>query len=223
MSVSRVRLSSIGGNGIKMLFISLFTILATGGLSLLAIQFRVLRTAVSTDTTAPACRQLLVLGQQLEQGQCSDDFHQRLRRAQRLLESGLGEKIYILGGITSATGPSEAAAGRTYLLAQGCDEKKLFVEERSRHTLENLQQIRDIVGLDADFTLITSRYHLERSAALARGLGLKPRLCAAETSSKPTLQTLSRLLIESFLLHWYYSGRYWAKMVGDRQSLDRIS
>ena len=223
MSVSYVRLSTIGGNGIKMLFISLLTILATGGISLLAAQFRIWRTALRTGTTAPACRQLLVLGKQLQQGECTDEFRVRLLRALRLLESGSGETIYILGGVTSAEAPSEAAAGRDYLLAQGCEPQRLFLEERSRHTLENLQQIRDLPGLDAEFTLITSRYHLARSDAMARGMGLTPQLCAAEPAIHLTPATLARLITEGFLLHWYYTGKYWAHMVNDRQSIDRIS
>lgn len=223
MSVSYVRLSTIGGNGIKMLFISLLAILATGGISLLAMQFRVWRTALRTGAAAPACRQLLVLGRQLKQGECTEEFRLRLQRAQRLLEASLGETIYILGGITSANGPSEAAAGHDYLLAQGCDPERLFLEERSRHTLENLQQIRDFPGLDTDFTLITSRYHLARSAAMAWGMGLNPQLCAAESAIRLTPSTLTKLITEGFLLHWYYVGKHWAHLVNDRQSIDRIS
>lgn len=223
MASSRIRLSSIGGNGFKMLLVSLLAMVGTAGLSLLAVQFHVWRVAKRTATTTDACRQLLVLGLQLQRGQCSEGFRQRLQRGHRLLESGSGEALYILGGVTSADGPSEAAAGRDYLLSQGCDSDRLFLEERSRHTLENLQQVRNMLGDQLDCTIITSRYHLARSAAMARAMGLNPGYCAAEDSLQLTPPVITRLLMEAFLLHWYYSGYYWARLVGDRKSLDRIS
>lgn len=222
MAASRIRLSSIGGNGFKMLLISLFAMFGTAGLSLLAVQFHVWRVARRTGTVSSNCRQLLVLGLQLEQGRCSEGFRHRLQRAKQLLESGTGEAIYILGGVTSADGPSEAAAGRDYLLEQGCEDARIFLEERSRHTLENLQQVRSLLGDELDFTLITSRYHLARSAAMARAMGLQPRLCAAENALQLSPSVVSRLILEGFLLHWYYSGYYWAHLVGDSKSLERI-
>ncbi len=223
MQISRIRLSSIGGSGIKMLLISLLTITATGGLSLLLAQFHVWRVAKRTPTTVSRCRQLVVLGMQLQMGECSEDFRQRLRRALRLLESGTGESICILGGVTTKGESSEALAGYNYLISLGCDANKVLLEERSRHTIENLQQIRHLLGQEPDFTLISSSYHLARSAAMARGMGLKPQLCAAENSLQLTPHILFRLIIEGLFLHWYYSGRYWAKLVKDHKSLERIS
>lgn len=222
MAASRIRLSSIGGNGFKMLLISLLAMVGSGGLSLLAVQFHVWRVARRTGTSTRACRQLLVLGQQLQQGECSEEFRQRLQRARQLLESGTGEAVYILGGVTCEGSPSEAAAGRDYLMAQGCDAQSVFLEERSRHTLENLQQVRQMLGDELDCAIITSRYHLARSAAMARSMGLSPSLCAAETSLQLRPPVITRLLVEGFLLHWYYSGYYWAHLVRDQKSLERI-
>lgn len=203
-----------------MLFVSLVAMLASGGLSLLAVQWHVWRVARGTGTTAPACRQLLVLGMQLQRGRCSTGFRQRLQRALQLHAEGCAEAIYILGGVTSPNAPSEAAAGRDYLLSQGCDARHIFLEERSRHTLENLQQVRTMLGDELDCVLITSRYHLARTAAMARVMGLTPRLCAAEPALAPA--DILRLLMEGFLLHWYYSGYYWARLVRDEASLARL-
>jgi len=206
-----------------MLLISLLAIVGSGGLSLLAVQWRVWRMAATTRTSAPQCRQLLVLGLQLQNGQCSKGFRRRLRRAASLLEHGRGETVHILGGVTSPGAPSEAAAGRDFLLGEGCEPERLFLEESSRHTLENLQQIRRLLGDELDCTLITSRYHLARTAAMARGMGLETHLCAAEDSFRLTPQSVFRLVSEGFLLHWYYSGFFWAKLVRDHKSLERIS
>jgi uncharacterized SAM-binding protein YcdF (DUF218 family) len=99
----------------------------------------------------------------------------------------------------------------------------VVIEERSRHTLENLQQVRALLGEECDCAIITSRTHLARTAAMAKGMGLAHQLCAAEASLRLTPQTLTRLFAEGFMLQWYYTGRYWARLVGDRDSLKRIS
>lgn len=223
MGFSRVRLSSIGGNGIKMLLLTLVVTAGSGGLSWLAGCYRVWRTAAVTGTSSGGSRQLLVLGMQLEQGQCRPDYRQRLARAAQLLKGGEVDSVHLLGGVTSDEGPSEAAAGREFLLLQGCSPQQLFLEEGSRHTLENLQHVRAMLGGELDCVIVTSRYHLARTAAMAQGLGIRHRLCAAEPAFERNMDNLKRLLSEGFMLQWYYIGRYWAQLVRDRDSLQRIS
>ncbi|MFO7594110.1 MAG: YdcF family protein [Pseudomonadota bacterium] len=223
MKISRVRLSSIGGNGIKMLLLSVLVTVATGGLSLLAVQWHVWRSAVRSGTSPAACRQLLVLGMQLDRGRCREGYRQRLERGRQLLENRVGESLYLLGGITTSVGPSEAEAGRDYLLEAGCEPHCLVLEERSRHTLENLQRVRELLGDDMDCTIITSRYHLARTAAMAQGMGVKHQLCAAESKLPLRPGYMKDMLLEGVLLHWYFTGRYWARLVDDRASLERIS
>jgi uncharacterized SAM-binding protein YcdF (DUF218 family) len=223
MVSSYLRLSSIGGNGLKMLLLTLLLTAGTAGLSLFAAQFHVWRVARRHPVSPSPCRQLLVLGMQLNGGECREEYRQRLERGRRLLEEGVGQTLYLLGGITAASAPSEAAAGRDYLLRQGCDAGRVVIEERSRHTLENLQQVRALLGEECDCAIITSRTHLARTAAMAKGMGLAHQLCAAEASLRLTPQTLTRLFAEGFMLQWYYTGRYWARLVGDRDSLKRIS
>lgn len=223
MNLSRVRLSAIGGNGFKMLMLSVLMTIASGGLSLLAVQWHVWRVAMRTGTSPSASRQLLVLGMQLDRGQCRQEYRLRLERGRELLDKGLGESLFILGGVTSGEGPSEAAAGRNYLLAAGCDKQNLVLEEHSRHTLENLQRVRELMGEKMDCTLITSRFHLARAAAMARGMGVKHRLCAAEPGLPITPAYLKNIFIEGVLLHWYFTGLYWARLVRDQESLERIS
>ncbi|MGM0593502.1 MAG: YdcF family protein [Pseudomonadota bacterium] len=224
MGLTRVRLSSIGGNGIKMLLLTLLLTGASGGLSLLGACYHVWRVAVRTGTDSGGRRQLLVLGMQLdEKGACRPDYRRRLGRACQLLERGEVEALYLLGGVTSAGAPSEASAGRDYLYAQGCRPPRLHLEEGSRHTLENLQQVRSLLGEDIDCAIVTSRYHLARTTAMARGMGLRHRLCAAEDRFVLSGGNLPRLLSEGFMLQWYYTGRYWARWVGDHESLRRIS
>jgi uncharacterized SAM-binding protein YcdF (DUF218 family) len=223
MAASRIRLSSIGGNGLKMLLLSVLLTAGTGGLSLLAAQLHVWRIARQSPTIPSRCRQLLVLGMQLDNGRCRAEYRQRLERGRSLLEAGHGEALYLLGGVTASGAPSEAAAGRDYLLAQGCDGASIHLEERSRHTLENLQHVRALLQGELDCAIISSRTHLARTAAMARGMGLAHQLCAAEPALPLSGATFKRLLAEGFLLQWYYTGYYWSRLVRDHASLRRIS
>jgi hypothetical protein len=71
--------------------------------------------------------------------------------------------------------------------------------------------------------LITSRYHLARTEALARGLRLQPALCAAEDHWRDGLVPALRLLREGYLLHWYRVGKAWSEWTGNSRSLAKIS
>ncbi len=212
----------LGAEGLKMLILSLLAIILSAGLSLLWVFVRAWRLARRTTIEPVDDQPLLVLGVKLCDCDPVADFRQRLGRAVTLWEQGWRGKIFILGGETSPGCGSEAARGRDYLLAHGIAPEAIVLEDHSRHTLENLRFVRSMLDGQAA-TIITNRYHLARTAALARGLGLRFRLCAAEAQFVHRGRGLAKLLRESFFLHWYYTGAFWARLVRDRKSLARIS
>lgn len=210
----------IGANGLKMLLISLLAICFSLGLSLLWVIWLVWRQARQTSTCPRAEGAILVLGMKLVDCQPGADFRLRLDRARALLAQGHQGAVYVLGGETSLGCGSEAASGQAYLLAHGVEPGRIRLEAHSRHTLENLRFVREMLqGQHA--VIISNRFHLARSAALARGLGMSFETCAAE-DQWPAGQW-PRLLREAFFLHWYYSGAIWARLVRDQGSLTRIS
>ncbi len=71
--------------------------------------------------------------------------------------------------------------------------------------------------------LVTSRYHLARSETLARGLDLRPVLCAAEERLRHDPLTFWRLGLEAYYLHSYAAGKTWSRWTGNRHSLARIT
>lgn len=219
----RPRYSGVGGNGLKMLLISNGVLLMTLGTSGLLALLRVLWMALRTPVQPAPRPHILVLGVKLRHCSLRQDYRRRLARAEALLRQGCGETLVLLGGKTSRGCDSEAAAGQMYLQQRGVDREAMLLEERSRHTLENLRYTRELLGAGQDSIIITNRYHLARTGALATGLGLPHVLCAAEERLLPTPLTLLKLLLEAYYLHWYYSGAWWARMVGDRASLERIS
>jgi uncharacterized SAM-binding protein YcdF (DUF218 family) len=201
-------------------------ILLSGGVSFGWQLRQVVKLASDATVEAPSGLMLLVLGIRLRRDmQPAPDFTARLERAYRLCCEDPERRLLVLGGLGSGAAISEAACGRDYLLARGLSEERVLVEEASRHTLENLRNARELLKKhgSARFVLITSRYHLMRSEAIAKGLGMKPQLCGAEDRFVFSLSHLPRLLIEAYHVHWYKVGSFWAHFTGSRKSLARTS
>lgn len=205
-----------------MLFISTLVILGSGSISLWLVLRRVLAVGRASPSQLGPAAVVLVPGVRLVQGNVGTDFCLRLERALALHGAGAG-MLLLLGGETGPGGVSEAARGAEYLRARGVPIGALYLEERSRHTLENLRYARELLGSTAAVTIVSNRYHLARLGVMAEGLGLSYRLCAAESQWQWSAAVIGRLLLEAFYVHWYLTGRHWARLVRDRASQARIS
>ncbi len=218
------RQRGIGLDGLAMLALSNLVLVATGGLSglwLLGQVWRMARTAPATDD---ASGWIVVLGVRLRREQIRPDYALRLQRAAALYWANPDRRILLVGGLTGGS-VSEAAQGRQFLIEAGLPAARLFTEDRSLHTLDNLRQARQLLAevRELPFTLVTNRYHLARSVVMADGLGLLSSPCAAEEHLRLTLPTVGRLLREAYYLHWYRVGRLWSRWTDNRHSLARIS
>jgi uncharacterized SAM-binding protein YcdF (DUF218 family) len=197
-------------------------ILMSFGLSYAWVLFRIVRLGRNASTVAHT-QDVLILGKELQNGRADDEFRRRLNRGAELyLHQGI-QRLILLGGRTSEDGPSEAEAGRDLLLSLGIPDSVIVLEERSRHTLENLRNARDVLkkGYQKRIGLISSRYHLARSQSMAKELGLRVELIAAEAEtnfSKP-----GALFLEAYLYHWYLVGHFMAHRMNDQSSIDQIS
>ncbi|MBR0652666.1 YdcF family protein [Roseomonas terrae] len=167
-----------------------------------------------------APRRILVLGHRLKQGRPSTDFEHRLARAAELARRFPEARVVVLGGRATTEEPTEAEAGRDWLVARGVDAGRITMEPDSRHTLENLSNHRALHGTAGPETLVTSRFHLHRSMLMAEGLGLRPMPVAAEET--PQIEPI-RLLGEGLRVHWYLTGRALAWLLQRPAWLARIS
>lgn len=80
---------------------------------------------------------------------------------------------------------SEAAAMRDYLLEQGVPEADLLLEDRSTTTRENIERSAALLrGADRSgpLLLVTSDYHVLRTASLARRLGVDAQVVGSRTA-----------------------------------------
>jgi len=214
----------MGWDGLAMLALSNLLLLATLGLSGLWLLRQVWRIARDAPVAGVDGDWIVVLGARLIHDQVAPGYARRLRRAAALYHADPRRRILLVGGHTGGS-VSEAERGREFLLELGLPAASLFIEDQSLNTLDNLRQARRLLAGDRvrPFVLVTSRYHLARSQALARGLDLQPVLCAAEDRLRLKPWTLWRLGLEAWYLHWYEVGKAWSRWTRNRHSLARIT
>ena len=215
----------MGLDGVWTLILSCALLALTAGISWLFTLYKTWRVAVGTPAHADVHDWIVVLGKRLIGATVTMEYAGRLRRAKGLYDEQSNARIMVLGGYTSEGPFSEAQQGKNFRVARGVPETAVHTEDDSHHTLENLQNGRQLMAetLQHPLVLVTSRYHLARSATLASGMNLPVTLCAAEDQWQWSGYGFSRLLIESFFLHWYWTGRIWSTITFNRKSLARIS
>ena len=79
---------------------------------------------------------------------------------------------------------SEGACIKRELLAAGIEEERLFVEDRSTSTSENLAYAMEIIraeGLPEDLIIVSHEFHLYRACHMAARMGLNSESVAATT------------------------------------------
>lgn len=205
------------------LAVSALACVLSGGLLYLHYLRRVWRVARHVSHEAKDGELVLVFGKRLRAGEPDAEFRQRLQRAHALATGG-SRPLVLLGG--GPPGASEAEAGLRALRAMGLpDSAPVRLEAASLDTLQNLRNARDLLGGGARsrVLLLSSRYHLARCALLARQLGFDPALCAAEERLSLRGATFPRLLTEAGYLCWLDVGTRWARLIGHRRMLARVS
>ena len=162
---------------------------------------------------------LLVCGHQLIAGRPSPDYVLRLQRAAALAATRRGLRIMLLGGGR----PSEAAAGRDWLIADGrVGVDRISLEEESTDSLENLRHARELLAPSAPVPVLSNRYHLGRLRVFAAQLGLAVVLLPAEDRWAFSRANLAASLRDAAYLCWFVTGRAWARLAGRRHLLERI-
>lgn len=200
--------------------LSCLTLVASLGTLYFVLLFKVVRQALTARISADGDGIYLVFGKKLRGGSVDEDYRRRLDRLLRLPH----QTTILLGGDTSGPG-SEARAGREYLKRRGFPPLHLHLEEKSENTLENLKNARRMTApwQERLVIIVSNRYHLLRCGVLADSLGFSYRLCAAEGCFRCDVATVKKCLTEAFFLHWFYTGKYWARLTRNRRILDRIT
>ena len=129
---------------------------------------------------------IVVLGSQSVDGKPSQILRLRLDAAYTYLTAHPNAPVVVTGGVDKGETISEAACMRDYLIARGLPASRIYMEEQSRNTLENLCFSKELIAreqLPRELLIVTDGFHQLRGAVYAQAAGLKP--CAAISSTTP--------------------------------------
>ncbi|MBE9548732.1 MAG: YdcF family protein, partial [Proteobacteria bacterium] len=147
------------------------------------------------------------------------DYKARLERTLHLLLQHPQAKVLILGG-RPQSGISEAQAGALFLESHGISADWIQCEEKSTNTLDNLRNAGLWLKQFEKPVIVSNRYHLERIMVLAENIGLELKPVAAEDKFH-LFRVFGKVVLETVYLHWYLTGRYFAKLTGNQRIIDK--
>ena len=122
-------------------------------------------------------RAALVLGAKTKDNVMSNALRARVDYAIELYQTGQVGAVIFTGGFRDkdpAREQSESALARDYAVQRGVPTQRIWIEQRSTTTLENLREAQAIVNAQgfAQVALVSDRWHLARAQAMARDLDL---------------------------------------------------
>jgi uncharacterized SAM-binding protein YcdF (DUF218 family) len=204
--------------------LTLLLLLVGLGIPLLITLNSVYRTAKSAQNQC-GCESLLVFGKRLTREGIDQDYRRRLDKTAELMQHNPSATLLLVGGTAPGDDISEAQAGRDYLISKGIEESRLYLEQQSQNTLENLQHARSMLSQQDAFpvALISNRYHLARISTIATSLSLQHQLCASEAELSFSAVLIPRLIIEGWYVLWFNTGKSWSRLIRSQRMLDRIT
>jgi len=127
---------------------------------------------------------VVVLGCKLNGSTPSLMLENRLNVALKYLKENPDVFCIVTGGQGDNEDIPEAEAMKLYLVKNGIFENRIFVEDKSINTFENLKFAKNILetnDLGQDITIVTDGFHQYRASVLAKELGLKSSAVSAKT------------------------------------------
>lgn len=173
----------------------LLALAALGAAVFLAVLGTVCVCAAKERTAQPSdC--IIVLGARVwPSGQMSSTLQYRCESALQAWKDGVAQNIIVTGGKGSDEPMSEASAMRAYFLDSGVPEERVFAEETSVNTIENLANAKKIMDTQGwnRAAVVSSDYHVQRALWIARDTGIDACAVAAKSSNRASTRALSRL------------------------------
>jgi len=172
--------------------------IAVGATTVLTVLLLMVRASLDRPHEADPPATVIVLGCQVRSdGQPSVMLQSRIDAAYAYLAAHPDAVCVASGGMDDAETVTEAACIRDTLVAMGIDPARIYTEERSGSTYENLTYSAAVIadkGLDSHVALATDNFHEYRGQFFARRAGLIP--CSIGCTS-----------------YWALGPGYWAREV----------
>lgn len=128
---------------------------------------------------------VIVLGCKVNGERPSLMLVERLEAAYDYLIENPNSVCILSGGQGNDEDISEAECMYRYLTGKGISSERLYKEERSTSTRENLiysKEILETYGLSTNITIVTNEFHEYRAGRIARSLGLEYSAVPARTA-----------------------------------------
>ena len=158
----------------------------------------------AADNPPPKETTVVVLGCQVKETGPSRMLRERLDAAYDFLTANPDAKCILSGGKGPDEPVSEAQCMYIYLVTKGIPTNRLYLEDKSTSTEENILFSKEIIErekLPDTITIITSEFHQYRAAGIAKNLGLESYSVSSNTliTLLPTfyIRELGGILIET--------------------------
>ena len=141
---------------------------------------------------------LIVLGCQVRGTEPSHTLRMRLDAAYDYLKDHPDSKAVLSGGQGEGENMSEAKCMYDYLTSKGIDQKRLFMEDRSTTTQENIRYSKEIIekeGLNPRFAVVTDWYHEFRAGIICDRQGIEHGAVSADTAPHLTAHLVTREIL----------------------------
>jgi uncharacterized SAM-binding protein YcdF (DUF218 family) len=123
------------------------------------------------NTSKAGADYVIVLGCQVVGEYASLPLLSRGYTAVRYLEKNPETKVIVSGGQGPGENISEAEALRRLLLERKIDKERIFLEDKSKNTMENFKNSNELYNLsDKNIIVVTSDYHMFRALSIAKKL-----------------------------------------------------
>ncbi|MDO5128269.1 MAG: YdcF family protein [Eubacteriales bacterium] len=129
---------------------------------------------------------VIVLGCRVYDGKPSKTLEGRLDAAYDYLIDHENAVCIVSGGKGSNENISEAACMYNYLVEKGIDENRIYMEDKSRTTRENLEFSKKIIeenGLNENIAIVTSEFHEYRAGLIAKDLDMSYGAISSKTNT----------------------------------------
>lgn len=126
---------------------------------------------------------LIVLGARVRpDGTLSNSLEYRMQTALAAYEAGYADYFIVCGAQGDDEPCTEASAMGEYLIKHGVPEERIFADEESFNTRQNIEQAKAIMDAQGFSTaiVVTNAYHVARAKALCRDAGIEALGAAAK-------------------------------------------
>lgn len=176
----------------KLFFKTSFTKVIFKAINVCFTAFVIYGTVVTGLMIYCACQQpsenatAVVLGAQVKDNGPSVMLWGRINSAEKYLESNESTSAVLSGGQGADEPMSEARAMQTSLEDMGIDTDRLYLEDKSTNTTENIKfsmQVIEDNNLNSDIAVVTDGFHQLRVRIIAHQLGIKGNVGAINSDT----------------------------------------